>query len=141
MHSSADRRTGYRIQNRRERINSIPAGPRDLYLNADHLSFLRIPVSRSITIRGGYKTEKPDSRMNRASLKKSWQRPTLPCSRPHSTIGPAGLICSVRNGKRSYTRGIVTRKIEGESGVFGSVTQSKMFFRDASHRSKASDTK
>ena len=41
----------------------------------------------------------------------SWQRPTLPHSRPCSTIGPAGLIFSVRNGKRSDTRGIVTRKI------------------------------
>ena len=47
--------------------------------------------------------------MNRP--KNSWQRPTLPYSHPYSTIGPAGLVCSVRNGKRNFTRGIVTRKL------------------------------
>lgn len=56
------------------------------------------------------KRRKPDSFQNRAFGKNSWQRPTLPYSHPYSTIGPAGLICSVRNGKRSYTRGIVARK-------------------------------
>jgi hypothetical protein len=56
------------------------------------------------------KIEKPNSRKRIGLLKNSWQRPTLPYSYPYSTIGPAGLVCSVRNGKRNFTRGIVARK-------------------------------
>lgn len=43
-------------------------------------------------------------------LQKSWQRPTLPRRYQRSTIGPAGLVYSVRNGKRNFTRGKVARK-------------------------------
>ena len=56
------------------------------------------------------KIEKPNSSKRIGLSKNSWQRPTLPCSYPHSTIGPTGLVCSVRNGKRNFTRGIIARK-------------------------------
>ena len=40
--------------------------------------------------------------------KKNRQLPTLPHGHPCSTIGGAGLNCSVRNGKRCITRPIAT---------------------------------
>jgi hypothetical protein len=63
------------------------------------------------------KNRKPHHSLAGLSIN-SWQRPTLPYRHQHSTIGPAGLIYSVRNGKRSFTRGIVTRKAVSGCQVF-----------------------
>ena len=45
------------------------------------------------------------------------QRPTLPCSFPHSTIGPAGLNFRVRDGNGCVPRGNITDKLRRLAGV------------------------
>jgi SAM-dependent methyltransferase len=49
--------------------------------------------------------------------KENGRRPTLPGGCPPSTIGPGGLNCSVRNGKRCFPAGMTAQVVEGAAQI------------------------
>ena len=51
------------------------------------------------------------------SFERNRRRPTLPGGCPPSTIGPGGLNCSVRNGKRCFPAGMTAQIVEATRDV------------------------